>query len=102
MAVGKEMISIDLKDRDEDFKELCRKCRAYMGESRHCEVGCMGDALAYIKLRRKDGITASKAFDEWVKMKIPHKPDGEEIVADYLGVKDLDTVRELLREDENE
>jgi hypothetical protein len=93
------MISINLIAQDDELKELCRKCKAYFGESRHCEVGCLGCAVLYIQARRIQGATVSQAFDEWVKKKIPHKPDGEEIIADYLGVKDLDTVRELLRED---
>jgi hypothetical protein len=91
------MISVNLIEQDDELAVLCKRCRSYFGPSRHCEVGCLGCAVLYVQKRAKEGESADKAFEEWLNKNIPHK-DGEEIIADLMGVDNLDTVRDILRE----
>jgi hypothetical protein len=66
-----------------------------------CEKLCWARALLFVEKKSRDGMPVEVAVKKWAETGLTHK-DGEEIIADFLGVDDLDTVRDLLREEKND
>lgn len=93
------MIHINLIGRDDQFEDFCKKCQSYFGKVRNCEYGCPGCALRYCQKRCNEGISLARAYDEWTKTNIP-KARREEIVADAIGVDDIEELRAVIKGDE--
>lgn len=65
--------------------------------SRHCERTCWAWAVRDIQSLCDAGMGMDAAARKWAETGLKHK-DGEEILADAMGIDNLDEIRVLLRE----
>ncbi len=92
------MIHINLITRERDTKTFCDCMDKLLGcRSRHCELTCWAMALRDTQLACNKGTTIAAGVKRWAETGIRHRPEGEEIMADILGVKDMGALRKALR-----
>jgi hypothetical protein len=81
-----------------DFRKFCRAMEKEMNCRRpHCEKSCFAWAVRDIQSLCDEGVTINAAANKWAESGLTHR-DGEDILADLLGVNDLDIVRDILKE----
>lgn len=91
------MIHVNLITNKRDAETFCDcmdrllKCRR-----RHCHLSCWAQALRDVQTRCDKGETIAAGCKKWAETGIAHKV-GEEILADILGVIDMDALRAALR-----
>jgi hypothetical protein len=95
------MIQINLMGNKGHFEKFCDEMNGELiCRSPHCNKTCLAAAIIQIQKWCNEGMTLKAAVKKWVTTGLTHR-DGEEILADLMGVKDLDEVREILSEDKN-
>jgi hypothetical protein len=89
-------VKVNMVSNDRDFGIFCAamngllKCRAP-----HCDATCWAQALVSVQRDCDKGMTVCAAVKKWGYSTLKHK-HGEEIIADILGVKDMDALRKYL------
>ncbi len=89
----------NLINNEKDFTVFCKEMNRQLGCAfSHCQRSCLGDAVVKVQRSLSQGMTMSVAIARWVYGPFPHK-EGEEMLCDILGVKDMDEARAILKEE---
>lgn len=92
-------IHINLMVNKEHFSMFCAAMnKLFMCRSPHCDATCWARALISVQGNCNKGMTIDSAAKKWATTGLTHE-NGKEIMADLLKVDNLDTVRDLLREE---
>lgn len=92
------MIHVNLMGNRKHFVLFCRAMDKVMGcRHRHCEKSCWAWAVRDIQSWCDEGVTIDAAARKWAETGLTHE-DGKDILADLLGVDDLNVVRDILKE----
>jgi len=89
-------LKINFMGNDRDFGAFCAARDKLIGcKAEYCHATCAAGSLRFAQRQCDRGATVGAAVKKWVLSRLTHK-QGEQIVADYLGVKDMAALREYL------
>jgi len=93
------MIHINLMGNRGHFEKFCDEMNGELiCRSPHCDKTCFAAAVVQIQKWCNEGMTIKAAVRRWATTGLTHK-EGGEILADLMGVDDLEKVRDLLKEE---
>ena len=94
------MIRVNLMENKKHSYQFCAAMNRHLRcRCDGCELACLFGAAREVERRcneKKESIPS--AVGRWIRSRLPHKPQGESILANCIGVDSIETVRAALKE----
>jgi hypothetical protein len=90
------MIRVNLMTKERDIKTFCAAMdKLFSCRAPHCDKPCWAMALRDVQGACNKGATIAAAAKKWAETGLTHR-EGEEILKDILGVRDMGALRKYL------